>query len=103
MKLPERVSINRVSLKTPERISFKGQKSFRESKKSNRISTARKEGNNDVYDEPTPKMSIRTRASSENNPEKMIRNVRSDIEELKNKIKGRLAAGNGFTRLNAFH
>ena len=106
MKLPENVSIkgpDRVSLKTPDRISFKGQKSFRESKKSNRISTARKEGNNDIYDEPTPKMSIITRASSENNPEKMIRNVRSDIEELKNKIKGRLAAGNGFMKLNAFH
>ena len=61
-------------------------KKNRESKKSNRISTARKEPN-DMNEEPTPKMSIRTRASSENNPEKMIRNVRIDIEELKNTVK----------------
>ena len=76
---------NKVSIKTPKYAIN------RESKKSIRLSTARKEANNDITDEPTPKMSIRTRASSENNPEKMIRNVRSDIEQLKNKIKGRLA------------
>lgn len=69
----------------------------RESKKSIGLNTTRKEGNNEGFDVPTPKMSIKTRAShvsysSENNPEKMIRNVRIDIEQLKNKIKGRLAA-----------
>ncbi len=90
-------NVDRISMKNGDRISMKNGdrvaiKNPRESKKSIRLSTARKEANNDVFEEPTPKISIRTRASSENNPEKMIRNVRSDIEQLKNKIKGRLAA-----------
>lgn len=74
----------------------------RESKKSVRLSNVRNyEGG---AEDPTPKMSIRTRASysSENNPEKMIRNVRIDIEQLKNKIKGRLAA-DIFGKINVYH
>lgn len=73
----------------------------RESKKSVRLSNVR---NNEGVEDPTPKMSIRTRASysSENNPEKMIRNVRIDIEQLKNKIKGRLAA-DIFGKINVYH
>lgn len=98
LKLPERFSI-----KPPERVSIKNPKELRESKISIRLSTARKEGNNDAWEEPTPKMSIRTRASSENNPEKMIKNVRLDIEQLKNKIKGRLAAGNVYNKMNVYH
>lgn len=88
-------------MRNSDRFLIKNQKDYRESKKSIRISTTKKEGN-DLNEEPTPKMSIRTRASSENNPEKMIRNVRVDIEQLKNKIKGRLAA-NLSIKFNNYH